>query len=123
MLEHLLDPATATEVFPDGARSGRVAVVRGFDVSSREFRGTIGDLADARGLSVLDLPSAPAFGAVPAHEDVRLVVVARSSLLAQAERCAAFWGAPVLGPAVEQPRVRGPAACPGIACHGVRPRG
>lgn len=100
MLEHLLAADTATELFGGGRRSGRVAVVRGFDVGGREFRGAIGELADASGLSVLDLPSTPAFGAVPAAEDVRLVVVARSSLLPPAERCAAFWGAPVLGPAV-----------------------
>lgn len=100
MLEHLLDPDTTTTVFPHGVRSGRIALVRGFDVASREFRGAIGDLTKKLALRLLDVPSAPAFGAIPAAEDVKLVVVARRSLLSQAERCAAYWGAPVLGPAV-----------------------
>lgn len=115
VVENLLGGDGQHRLWPGQSQSGRVAVVRGFDVGSREFRGAIRDAAAAQGWSSIDLPVTPAFGALPAGE-VRLVVVARASLLPLGERCAAHWGAHLLGPAVAvtDPSVFSQRSAPGL---------
>ncbi|MEV6712598.1 hypothetical protein AB0M48_11205 [Lentzea sp. NPDC051208] len=74
-----------------------MAVVRGFEKHSREIRGTVRDIAGALQHRVLDLPTDPRFGAIPAV-DVRAVVATRPSLVPTAARCAAHWGCRLIEP-------------------------
>lgn len=115
VVENLLAGNGQHRLWPGEPKSGRVAVVRGFDVGSREFRGAIRDAATARGWSSIDVPVTPGFGALPAGE-VRLVVVARASLLPLGERCAAHWGAHLLGPevAITDPSALSHCSVPGL---------
>lgn len=97
-------------------RGHQVAVVRGFDVASREFRGVVRDLATARGLSVIEVATTPSFGSLPRAGGVRVVLAARRSLAALAQRCAAYWGAPVLTEATAAvPRAVSFALAPALA--------
>lgn len=94
-VEQLLDPAASHDLWQG---RGTIAVVRGFDKDSRSFHRTMLRAAATHGWSVTDVPAAPTFGSIPEHTDVRLVVAARASLRAVAERCAAHWGAHVICP-------------------------
>ncbi len=94
-IEQLLDPATSHDLWQG---RGTIAVVRGFDKDSRSFHRTVLRAAATHGWSVTDVPAAPTFGNIPEHTDVQLVVAARASLRAVAERCAAHWGAHVICP-------------------------
>ncbi|GAA5125338.1 hypothetical protein [Haloechinothrix salitolerans] len=94
-VEQLLDPAANHDLWQG---RGTIAVVRGFDKDSRSFHRTVLRAAAAHGWSVTDVPAAPTFGSIPEHTDVQLVVAARASLRAVAERCAAHWGAHVICP-------------------------
>ncbi|MPY77634.1 MAG: hypothetical protein GEV04_03890 [Actinophytocola sp.] len=94
-VEHLLDPEANHDLWQG---RGTIAVVRGFDKDSRSFHRTVLRAAATHGWSVTDVPAAPTFGSIPAHTDVQLVVAARASLRAVAERCAAHWGAHVVCP-------------------------
>ncbi|MDV6011279.1 hypothetical protein [Haloechinothrix sp. LS1_15] len=79
-------------------RGSGVAVVRGFDRDSREFRTMIATAVREHGWWVTDLAAAPSFGAIPDSGDIRLVVAARASVLPLARRCAAHWQATLLDP-------------------------
>lgn len=95
-VEQLLDPTASHDLWQG---RGTIAVVRGFDKDSRNFHRMVLRAAATHGWSVTDVPAAPTFGRIPQHTDVQLVVAARASLRAVAERCAAHWGAHVICPA------------------------
>ncbi|MBA0127460.1 hypothetical protein H0B56_18090 [Haloechinothrix sp. YIM 98757] len=97
-IDALLDPATRPRQWPRDIPAGRLAVVRGFDRGSREFRAAVRDAAHSWEWPVLDVAGTPAFGAVPDGHDVRLVVAQRAAQLPLARRCAARWAALLLGP-------------------------
>lgn len=97
-IDALLDPAGRAPQWPQDTSTGRLAVVRGFDKGSREFRAAVRDVAHNWERSVLDVAGTPAFGAVPDGHDVRLVAVARAAQLPLARRCAARWAALLLEP-------------------------
>ncbi|ETA66278.1 hypothetical protein [Haloechinothrix halophila] len=94
-VEQLLDPTASHDLWQG---RGTIAVVRGFDKDSRNFHRAVLRAAATHGWSVTDVPAAPTFGSIPWHTDVQLVVAARASLRAVAERCAAHWGAHVICP-------------------------
>jgi hypothetical protein len=76
--------------------TGNVAVLRGFDRASRATRDAITAVVREHGGSVLDLAPAPRSGEIAALPAADLVVAVSSSTTAAAERCAAFWGVPVV---------------------------
>lgn len=96
-------------------RGHQVAVVRGFDIASREFRGVVRDLATARGLSVIEVATTPPLGSLPRADGVRVVFAARRSLASLAQRCAAHWGAPVLTDATAAAREVSFTSTPALA--------
>ncbi|SNR93948.1 hypothetical protein SAMN06265360_1389 [Haloechinothrix alba] len=97
-IDALLDPARRPRQWPQNASAGRLAVIRGFDRGSREFRAAVRDVAHSWEWSVLDVAGTPAFGAVPDGHGVRLVAAQRAAQLPLARRCAARWASLLLGP-------------------------
>lgn len=85
--------SSAIEAFDPSAR---IAIVRGFDKGSRNVRAALAELARTEAGGFVDVAPVPSFGQIPAAEHVGLVVVTRDSLLAGAQRCAAYWGARVI---------------------------
>jgi hypothetical protein len=76
--------------------NGTVAVLRGFDRNSRAARGAVQAVVREHGGRALDIAPVPGLGELAALPAADLVVAVSASCTVPAERCAAFWGVPVL---------------------------
>lgn len=77
-----------------------VAVLRGFDKSSRATRNALLDVVRERGGELVDLTPIPGLGDLPVTPLADLVVATSRTLAPAAERCGAFWNVPVVVPGV-----------------------
>jgi hypothetical protein len=98
-VSYLLSAEAEHRLWPPDIGTGRVAIVRGSDRSSRQVREAVRVGATHHEWSLLDLAAVPEFGRIPVAADIRMVVAGHASLLAAARRCAAFWRCGVLAPA------------------------
>ncbi|WP_157495013.1 hypothetical protein [Kutzneria sp. 744] len=79
-----------------------VAVLRGFDKTSRATRDAINEVVREQGGHIIDVTPVPGLGELASVPAADLVVATNRSLAAAAERCAAYWNVPavVLGDGV-----------------------
>jgi hypothetical protein len=75
-----------------------VAVLRGFDKTSRATRDAIAEVVREHGGRVIDLTPVPGLGELATVPAADLVVATSRSLAAAAERCAAYWNVPAVVP-------------------------
>ncbi|GAA3432051.1 hypothetical protein [Kutzneria kofuensis] len=73
-----------------------VAVLRGFDKTSRATRDAINEVVREHGGRVIDLTPVPGLGELAAVPPADLVVATNRSLAPAAERCAAYWNVPAV---------------------------
>lgn len=73
-----------------------VAVLRGFDRTSRATRDAINEVVREHGGHVIDLTPVPGLGELAAVPAADLVVAISRSLAPAAERCAAYWNVPAV---------------------------
>ncbi|PXY17051.1 hypothetical protein [Prauserella flavalba] len=101
LLHLLADNTAAIRRPPSDTPARRVALIGGFDRGSRAVRAAVKAAATGHGWPLLDLPTVPAFGAIPPADDIAVVVAANPAVSQAAHRCAAFWRCRVLDPAVD----------------------
>ncbi|WP_025360043.1 hypothetical protein [Kutzneria albida] len=75
-----------------------VAVLRGFDKSSRATKDALLEVVRERGGHLVDLTPIPGLGELSATPQADLVVATNRALTAAAERCGAMWNVPVVVP-------------------------
>jgi hypothetical protein len=73
-----------------------VAVLRGFDKTSRATRDAINEVVREHGGRIIDVTPVPGLGELAAVPTADLVVATNRSLAAAAERCAAYWNVPAV---------------------------
>ena len=73
-----------------------VAVLRGFDKTSRATRDAINEVVREHGGRVIDLTPVPGLGELATVPVADLVVATNRALAPAAERCAAYWNVPAV---------------------------
>jgi hypothetical protein len=77
---------------------GAVAILRGFDKTSRATRDALQEVVRERGGHIIDLTPVPGLGELVTVPVADLVVATSRALAPAAERCGAFWNVPVVVP-------------------------
>ncbi|MFC0431541.1 hypothetical protein [Kutzneria buriramensis] len=77
---------------------GAVAVLRGFDKTSRATRDAINEVVREHGGHLIDLTPVPGLGELGTVPAADLVVATSRALAPAAERCAAYWNVPAVVP-------------------------
>ncbi|MFI9386058.1 hypothetical protein [Kutzneria sp. NPDC052558] len=75
-----------------------VAVLRGFDKTSRATRDAISEVVREHGGRIIDVTPVPGLGELGTVPAADLVVATNRSLAPAAERCAAYWNVPAVVP-------------------------
>ncbi|MGH3435821.1 MAG: hypothetical protein ACRDRN_05070 [Sciscionella sp.] len=96
----LTSPDSLRDTIDTVRGQGSIALIRGFDRSSRALRDELRAIVAGLGVELLDITAARRLGPPPSARKVSLVIASRGSLLAPAQRYAAHWNATVLHPDV-----------------------